>query len=202
MHRRDSSWSADARALLQPAAAYRELAAHDAPAFVFGRPLLLAFVLGCTVSLVASGRLSVRLVADGAVSFAFLPVCCVAGFAIVYFRRRDCPPPFARALDIFLSGQLPWLLWLIALAGLCSVVPPRGLGPWLLPLEVSIAIPAVWSGVADFHFFRQVMARAPRAAVLDLLLYRAVAWTAAAAYFFGIAIWYEVIPAVIEWPHR
>jgi hypothetical protein len=50
------------------------------------RPLLLAFTLGCAVSLLASGRLSARLIVDGAVSFAFVPVFEVLAFAALYRR--------------------------------------------------------------------------------------------------------------------
>ena len=38
------------------------------------RPLLLLFVLGCGVSMEVSGRFSLRLIADGMISFAFVPI--------------------------------------------------------------------------------------------------------------------------------
>jgi hypothetical protein len=188
--------------LFTPASVYRDLARSDRSSSWVIRPLLLAFVLGCTVSLGASGRLSLRLIADGALSFAFLPAFSVIGFAIVYHLHRQRPVPFWRGLDAFLTGQLPWLLWLFLLAAVCAVVEPRRLGPWILPLELSVAIPVIWSSVADFTFFREVMGRTGAAAVRDLLLYRALAWGAATAYFFGIAIWGEVVPAAIGWLTR
>jgi hypothetical protein len=151
------------------------------------------------VSLVASGRLSVRLIVDGGLSFAFLPVFCIAGFWIVYLGFRERPLAFATALDLFSIGQLPWLLWLIALGTVCAVVEPRRIGPWIRPLELSLVVPTLWSGILDFHFFREAMARKPRAAIRDLLFYRALAWGAATAYFLGIAIWYEVVPEAIGW---
>ena len=96
---------------------------------IIGRLSFLLLVLGCTVSLGASGRLTLRLITDGAVSFAFLPFFVVAGFAVVYFSRADRPLTFAGALDLFLTGLLPWLLWLLGLGIICSIVPPRRLGP-------------------------------------------------------------------------
>src|SRR5262249_31078418 len=56
--------SAELRVLLDPTAAFRELAAEAATGIwtLVRRPLLLAFTFGCTVSLQASGRLSVRLI--------------------------------------------------------------------------------------------------------------------------------------------
>jgi hypothetical protein len=191
--------SADVRILGQPAVVYRELSETHTRARPFARLLFFLLVLGSTVSLGASGRLSLRLIVDGGVSFAFLPIFCVAGFATAYFSRRDRPLPFARALDLFLTGLLPWLLWLIVLATICSIVPSRHLGPWIAPLEVSLAVPVIWSTVLDFHFFREAMVRSPGAATRDVLLYRLVAWSGATIYFFGIAIWAEIVPEVIRW---
>jgi hypothetical protein len=194
------AWPADVQALFRPASTYRELARlENRGAAAAARPLLLLFVLGCVVSLIASGRLSVRLIVDGSFSFAFLPACCVAGFAIVYFVRRERPVAFGRALDLFFIGQMPWLIWLIVFASVGAIVEPRRMGPWLRRLEWSVIVPFVWTAIIDFHFFREVMGRAPGAAVRDLVLYRAIAWGAATLYFFGIAIWYEVVPVVVDW---
>jgi hypothetical protein len=199
VHIRRRFASADARVLVRPATTYRALSNVDTRPRPVARLLGWLLVLGCTVSLGVSGRFSLRLIADGAASFTFLPIFCVAGFSTAYFISRERPLPFARALDLFLTGLLPWLLWLIALGTICTIVPPRRLGPWIGPLEVSLAVPAIWSAVLDFHFFREVMARTPRAATWDLLVYRAVAWGGSTAYFLGIAIWYEVVPIVIRW---
>ena len=63
------------------------------------RPLLLALILGCAVSVLASGRFTLRLIVDGALSMAFVPACQVLGLAAVYpFRRTQVS--FAR-LDYF-----------------------------------------------------------------------------------------------------
>ena len=166
---------------------------------IVGRLSFLLLVVGCTVSLGASGRLTLRLIADGAVSFAFLPFFVVAGFAVVYFSRADRPLRFAGALDLFLTGLLPWLLWLLGLGVICSIVPPRRFGPWIQPLEISLILPAVWSTVLDFHFFREVMGRSTGAATRDVVLYRLIGWGGATAYFLGIAIWYEVVPTALKW---
>src|SRR5262245_25338762 len=84
------------------------------------QPLLLAFLMGCTVSLTASGRVSARLVVDGALSFAFVPIIEVLAFAVV-FRRSARTMPFADAADRFFTGNAPWLLILAALAALTSL---------------------------------------------------------------------------------
>lgn len=77
------------------------------------RPLLLAFVLGCGISILASGRLTLRLIVDGMLSFAFVPACQLAGLAAVY-RARRAPLTFSEAADRFFEGNSPWLWLLVA----------------------------------------------------------------------------------------
>jgi hypothetical protein len=199
MHTTRTAGTADLGLLLRPAATYRVLSRSHTGTRVLNRLFVFVLVLGCTLSFLASGRLGLRLIADGAISFAFAPAFTVLGFAAVYFSRADRPLPFIRSLDLFLTGLLPWLLWLIGLSTISSIVPPRQLGPWLWPLEASFLLPAVWTCVIDFHFFREVMTRSSRAAIRDLLLHRIVAWGSGAAYFLGIAIWYEIVPVAVKW---
>src|SRR5207247_5441128 len=93
------------------------------------QPLLLAFLMGCTVSIAASGRVSLRLVLDEALSFAFVPIVEVAAFTLVY-RLRDRTMPFARAADRFFAGNAPWLLVLAALAALTAIDTPQQTMAW------------------------------------------------------------------------
>src|SRR2546428_5768776 len=93
------------------------------------RSLLLVFFLGCGVSLIASGRLSPRLIIDGAISFAFVPVLEAASFALVY-RLGPRRLPFARAMDLFFATNGPWLLMLVALAALTVFQPQRQVATW------------------------------------------------------------------------
>ena len=63
------------------------------------KPLLLLFVLGCGVSAMASGRFSMRLIVDGAVSFAFLPALELLALAIVNATGRRRARPFSETAD-------------------------------------------------------------------------------------------------------
>ena len=191
------SLSAEARVLLSPAAAFRELAEErDGGAWVLlRRPLLLALAMGCTVSFQASGRLSVRLIADGAVSFAFVPVFELMALAWVY-RLGPRRIPFARAADLFFAANAPWLVWLMAFTILrCLETPVQATAPpmWLLwTLEGSLLATAAWSASIDLHFFREVLPRPAGKAARDLMLQRAIGWTCTIVYFLGLAIWPEI----------
>jgi hypothetical protein len=150
------------------------------------RPLLLMLLLGCAVSLGASGRLTVRLIADGAFSFAFIPLSELAGFAIVY-RLRPPPLPFAEAVDRFFAGNTPWLWWWLAFMIAVSVIPVLRHGEIMAPLLITSLIPIVSSVFIDTRFFRSVMSRRPGRARLDVALLRIVSWSAGIAYFIGYA---------------
>jgi hypothetical protein len=163
------------------------------------QPLLLAAIIGCVVSLAASGRVSVRLVADGAVSFAFVPLVETAAFAVVY-RRGGRALPFAAALDRFFLTNAPWLVVMTALAALCVADTPQQIGPWIQPPRVWIAVAVAagglaWSAVLDVAFFRAVLGRTRASALADALVFRAIAWPLALVYFIGFAI----PPVLVGW---
>jgi hypothetical protein len=183
-----SRWSPEVRALMNPAATFRELMRQPGCGawVMLRRPLLLALVLGCTVSLQSSGRLSVRLVTDGIVSFAFIPLFEIAALAVVY-ARRSRRVPFARVADAFFVANAPWLLWLLAFAVLRSVETPlqaTAPPPTLLWTVLLSLIPtSVWSARLDLEFFREVR---------DLILQRVLGWTGIFGSFLGIAIWAQI----------
>jgi len=157
------------------------------------RPLLLALFLGSGVSLMSSGRLTPRLVVDGAVSLAFVPVFEFAAFALVY-RRRSGGAPLALEFDRFFTTNTPWLLCTVVLAAIASLQAPRDVGRWtVLPLVVfplgAIAVALAWSAALDVGYFRRALKRSTADAVRDAILFRAIAWTAGTVYFVGLAIW-------------
>ena len=167
------------------------------------RPLLLAFTLGCGVSMLASGRFTLRLVVDGALSFAFVPLCGLVAYAIVYRLQRGTPQVvgpastsanatadkeaghYAEAVDRYFAGNTPWLWWLVALMAAAAILPVRttdllaiALTTWVIPIALSVRF--------DWRLFRTA-GRTRALAVADIVLQRAIAWTLATAYFFGIA---------------
>jgi hypothetical protein len=195
-HRLDLS--TEARVLLAPSAAFRELAKEPCSDWwvLVRRPLLLAFMFGCAVSLQASGRLTARLITDGAISFAFVPIFEGAALAAVYWRRPR-RLPFAQTVDIFFAANAPWLVWLLAFGVLrCLQSPLQAAAPppviqWLV--RSSLVATAAWSAYVDLHFFREVLPRPAGGSSRDLILQRAIAWVCIVVYFLGYALWPEII---------
>ena len=163
------------------------------------RPLWLAFVFGCLVSTTASGRFSVRLIVDGASSFAFVPVFEVVALSIVYRAGVRARLPFAQVVDRFLAGNTPWLVWMTIAAAAFAVVPPRDTGPLVKVAFFGSIVPLLWSGYADFRFFQEVMLRDSAGARRDVALYRLIGWSAILTYFFGIAVWHEYVQQIPGW---
>ena len=162
------------------------------------RPLFLPFAMGMVLSIQSSGRLSVRVVADGMVSFAFLPVCEVLSIGAVYLRG-DRRLRFSRVVDTFLVSNAPWLWWIL---GYCLLrvtqTPVQAAAPSAVTFWItgaSMLVPIGWSAYLDLHFFRLVLPRASGSAVADLLVQRAIAWASALGYFFGIVGWAQLV----EW---
>jgi hypothetical protein len=160
---------------------------------------LIELTLGAFVSLAASGRLSVRLTVDGAISLAFIPALEVAAFWVV--RRVTARPVGARFsadLGRFLVGNRPWLVWLALSGGVLAVVPPRALSIAIVQvIEVSAVVPAIWSLRTDAAFFGEGTSR--RRNYRRALMVRAIAWPLGVAYFLGIAIWSLVEPRLSAW---
>ena len=130
--------------------------------------------------------------------FAFLPVFSLAEFAAVTAGPRRVS--FAQAADLFFIANAPWLLWLVAVAALRTLesplqaaAPPLALS-WAI--ELLLVVVAVWSAYVDRHFFREVLPR-PDGSASDLMLQRAIGWSCSVAYFFGIAIWPEIIGRIV-----
>lgn len=167
--------------------------------FLF-RFFLWIVALGCAVSGAASGRFSFRLVLDAAIACAFVPVMSVGACALVLtWRRRRQGPGLLDATGAFLDGNAPWLIWLTMAAAFVSIVPPRAIGPWILPIEISAAVPLACCLAIDFRFFRETVDRTAGQAWGDLATQRLLSWSGIITYFLGIAIWGEVVPQIIGW---
>ena len=165
------------------------------------QPLLLVFVLGTTVSMLGSGQFTLRLIVDGAVSFAFVPVCQAAGISAVWLRRRSVLS-YAATLDSLFENNVPWLVWLLALIGIGAFVPVVELRNWITPVLVSLVAPVAWSAYLDFRLMRTTMCRSAGGAALDVALQRAVAWPPAFTYFLGATLLSEVASMVAGWLGR
>jgi hypothetical protein len=193
-----SPWSPDLQVMLRPATVYRELAGLPAiPGkwLAVQRPLLFAFVLGCTVSFVASSRLTLRLMVT--IYAALVAVIEVAALLAVRPRALTTPTSqsFSRSVDLFFTGFCPWLLWLLSFAAIWTFASPVNAFRWAGPRWDLYVVGALvlWSGYIDFCFFRYVFQTTPQRAARCLLLQRAISWTLAVIIFGGGPLRSEIV---------
>jgi hypothetical protein len=191
--------------MVSPRTAFHYLAQHHDSTgawTLLRRPLFLAFLIGCTLSLGTSGVLTARLVFSTATSWSFVPLFEIASLLIVCWPKRRTVP-LSRAVDLFFAGHGPWIVVLPVLAAITSWISPmqanlffRFLWNWKGFL-VSGAV-AAWSAYIDFHFFRIALELPTRHAARTLVLQRAIAWTCGIAYLFAFPLW----PLMVGWFRR
>jgi hypothetical protein len=160
------------------------------------RPLLVAFLLGCSVSLMTSGRVLPRLAFPATIYWSFVPLCQIGALAAVSRRRKMA---FGRLIDIYFESHTAWLLWTIVFAAIWAIVPTRLVYRWLeykwLWYASAWAVIA-WSAYRDFGFFRRVLERTPGRALADLLVQRALSWGVGLAIFLAPGGWQAVASAL------
>jgi hypothetical protein len=191
-------WSPEVRVLRDPAGTFRELtAAPTAGAWVLvRRPLLLLFAMGLTVSLHSAGRSSLRVVVDGMISFLFIPLCEMLALRIALVGRHS-DVPYSRAVDAFFVSNSPWLLWLLGFWLWRFTQTPLQASSFsfrtVSVLSLSWLVPLTWCGYLDAHFFRAIGTRHSNSVARDLAVERAIAWVLGVGYFFGIALWAQLV---------
>jgi hypothetical protein len=171
--------------LLRPAAAYPQLAKFEIGS-AWKRPLAFAFLCGCIVSLAASGRLTLRLVAPAMLYAALIPALEIPVLAAILRRGRSVS--LRRAVDLFFMGHAAWCLWLFLLAAVFAFADPIRAFQWTAPLwyRSTAAFMVIWSAYTDYCFFRCV---SPGRAGWNLLALRTVCWSVGLAIFGGASLW-------------
>jgi len=152
------------------------------------KPLLFLLVLACSASLAASGRFSLRLFFDTSIALAAVPLIQVVAFALVYGSGRR-PLGFAAAIDSYLDGLWPWFGALTILGLFGAISSPMAAARWFSRIGAACMTTAiVVSLVLDWRYFQESLGRAPRRALVDVVVQRAVGWSATVLYFFVTAI--------------
>src|SRR4051812_37172619 len=82
------------------------------------RPLGIALILGCSISLMTSARLTLRLAIPAAIYWSFVPLCELAGLAAVC-RGRLKPA----IVDTYFRSTTVALSWVIAFSAAFAFLP-------------------------------------------------------------------------------
>ncbi|HLW88282.1 MAG TPA: hypothetical protein VKR57_07290 [Terriglobales bacterium] len=187
--------SPDIWIMLRPGAGYQRLVRQGAGSKGWAaaqRPLFIVLALGCLVSLVTAGGLSLRLFAAGAVNALFVPLLEIAVLAGLWRGRRRMP--FAQTVDLFFMGHGPWVLYLLIFSAIWAFASPvhafalTARWMWLL-----LGVMMFWSVGIDFCFLRYVLGESDAQAGWKLVVLRVITWSVGLEIFGGGSLWPEML---------
>jgi hypothetical protein len=162
-----------------PRATYADLvrAPVAGPAWVtfVRRPLLVAVVLGASVTVAASGRAAPGLVITTTLSWSYVVLLQMAVALPLMARGARRSVGLARAVDLFFAGHALWSLMTIA-AVLWS---PSPMGRSFWPLAVFALVPIALTPRIVFTFFEIVLGMSRREALWMTAVQQAISWTLA-----------------------
>ena len=187
-HRHLSPWTSDdINVALAPYVTYVQLVARDRYVSwlrALERPALYALLVGISVAIAATGRISFLLLASTTISWAWVVVVqLLLAFLMMWPSGQHGQLSRARLVELWFTGHVPWTLWM-----LFSAPAIRAL-PWL-PVEtilLTMLVPIAWTMVIAAAFNRAVAHRSLtqswlRAVVQQLLVITLVlsyvAWSA------------------------
>ena len=151
----------DVHVALAPDRYYKQLVAADEQIDLWRmlrRPLIVALVIGTAVPIMAVQRVTLGLLISSTLSFLFVVAIQIAVGALLIAstatgRGRPSGRPFARALDLWFAGHVPYSLWLLLAAAAIAAMPAAGLDG-LIAVAV---IPSAWTAVIVAAFCRNVL---------------------------------------------
>jgi hypothetical protein len=177
---------------LAPARTYARL--RSAPASPVWRGLarrlvLIALVIGTSVTLAATASAGIALVAQATLWWSVAPLLQLLLATAVVLSAHDRPIPWARGVELMLAAHVPWSLWLLAMVPLVAA-GLRG-RVFLITMGLSLAGVVVWRAVLLYHFCRIALGRSRAGAIVRTLLHQATVIALLLMY----AAWAIALPA-------
>jgi hypothetical protein len=181
--------------LFSPAANWPRIAKLPAQGHWLSKPLFALFVFGCAASLMASGRVTLRLALPAMLYGAFAPVLQIV--ALRALDRRAVP--FRRLVDLFFTGHAATSLVLLAFATAWVWSSPLAMYSRFQIWRLAGMALLAWSAYVDFRFFRAVAGRTVVQAARDLMAHRILWGIPAMAIFAGPSAWQEATRILGIW---
>ena len=168
--------------MISPRVAYASLVREGvrvAPMAALRRPLLVAVVMGASVSIAATGRATPVLVMGTTVSWSYVVLLQLAIALVLIAPRAGRTVGLARAIDLFFAGHAPWSLFVLAAAAWA----PSPVGRPLWPLFVPAAAAVVLTPRIVAAFFGEVLGLSVPEARRMTILQQAITWTVIVGVF-------------------
>lgn len=185
------------RLMVAPARTYAVLVRQPSPVgpiAALRRPLLAAIVLGVSIAMSATGRVTPALVLGTTVAWSFVVVLQIAiALAVIAGpARRTVGLP--RALDLFFASHAPWSFFF-----LIAVVLPPPVGGSTLTLLALTVIPIPLTVRAIAAYFREVLLLNRRRARLLTAVHQAITWTVFVLLFGSVVALRPRIVELLGW---
>jgi hypothetical protein len=164
--------------MVQPRRAFAHVLRHLPPSGAWTalrRPLCLALGLGCGVSVLAAGLLTLRIAVSASLYWTFVPLAEIAGLVVATWAVRGISA--SQKIDGFFIGHGPVTLFLLGLFMTLALQPGDLWWDTLTgPAVVMWFIVLVWGAYVDFCCFRALMQMTRTRALATLLVQRAISW--------------------------
>jgi hypothetical protein len=192
-------WSAETRLALAPGRTYPTLVDEAARAGWRGlasRAVMIVFVLGVFIPIIAVQRVTLSLVVTSALAWSFiLAVQIFLGAAVVASAPARRTGTTA-ALNLWLAGHLPYSIWMLIVAALSVGTEWISLGT-LVALAV---MPSAWTSVIVAAFCRAVLATSRGGARTRAAIHTAAVWTMSLLYVaWSAGGWFQVTDPITRW---
>jgi hypothetical protein len=178
---------------LAPARTYARLVGRRAPVNgwrAVERPALVLVVIGTSLAIAATTRVTATLVASAMLTASFTIIVQLIAAALLVASRRARPVTTATAIDLLFAGHAPWSLWVLV----TSLWAGTDLFFSLRIMGVTMLVPLVWTVVVMRAFCLEVLETTPRGASLRTLAHQAVIWGFGVSYVaFASGGWFRLL---------
>lgn len=160
-----------------------------AGARLVARMVLVALVVGVSVTSSATERVNLSLVISGALGWSFVPVLqLVTGLLVV---RRPSIGAIA-SLDKYFATGWPWLLWILALHAVFILFPATHAFGRLLMLTA--VAPMLWTVRLLMQLCRHELGLDARTSLRRVLVHQGVTYSVVFAYIsIAVALWPRIV---------
>ncbi|MEO6213494.1 MAG: hypothetical protein ABIP65_07680 [Vicinamibacterales bacterium] len=155
----------------------------------FYRMALVTMVLATSMSVAATGRVTVALLVSGVLCWSFIPALQLAsGLLFLRGSRVDR----GRALDGYFATHRFWSLWLLAMASFVLLLPQPGRST--LPLALTGVVPAALTIRGLMRFSRDALGDSSATAWRRVARHQAATFIVLVIYVeLSVALWPRIL---------
>lgn len=156
-----------------------------------GRMALVAVIIGTSVTVSATERVTLSLVLAGTIGWSFVPVLqLLTGLLLIRGRAGEGR---VRLLDRYFALGWPWALWIVGVHATLLMWPAgRRLG--LMVIAATAAIPILWTLRLLLDFGRRELGFDSRQARIRVGQHQALSYVLFLTYvFFAVSLWPRVV---------